>query len=208
MNDIQGSFQRTDGAERKQQLEQRLVALLLSDPQAPGHLSHLRDHGPPGAWLAAGYVRNLVWDRLHDYRERTPLEDADVIYYDQEHPDEAEEKAWEHRLGAGCPELRWSCKNQARMHVVSGLPPYGDVADAMSCWPETATAVAAAMREDGAIAVLAPHGLEDLFGLRLRPGPRLTDAGLFLRRTRSKQWLAKWPRLQLISDKDKKEELT
>ncbi len=208
MNSFQGSFRRTDEAGRKQLLEQQLVALLLSDPQAADHLRHLRDHGPPGAWLSAGYIRNLVWDRLHGYRERTPLDDADVIYYDQEHPDEAEEKVWERQLGLGLPELRWSCKNQARMHVVSGLPPYEDVADAMSCWPETATAVAAAMREDGTIAVLAPHGLEDLFGLRLQPSPRLADAGLLLRRAGSKQWLAKWPRLQLIVENDKKEEPT
>jgi hypothetical protein len=193
--------------EKHGMLQQRLISLLLADPRAAEDLRHIRDCGPQGAWLSAGYIRNLVWDHLHDYRARTPLEDADVIYYDQSNPIEAEEKAWERILLSRRPGQRWSCKNQARMHEVNGLPPYTDVADAMSRWPETATAVAAAMREDGTIAVLAPHGLEDLFGLVLRPSPLLSDAALFGRRVRSKQWLDKWPGLRLASEEEMKEEI-
>ena len=35
----------------------------------------------PDCWIAAGFVRNLVWDHLHGISPPTPLNDIDVIYF-------------------------------------------------------------------------------------------------------------------------------
>lgn len=35
----------------------------------------------PDGLIAAGFVRNLVWDHLHG-KNATPLNDVDVIFYD------------------------------------------------------------------------------------------------------------------------------
>lgn len=36
----------------------------------------------PDWWVCAGFVRSKIWDVLHGFSVRTPLQDVDVIYYD------------------------------------------------------------------------------------------------------------------------------
>jgi uncharacterized protein len=43
--------------------------------------------------------------------------------------------------------------------------------------------------------VIAPFGLDDLFGLRLRVNERSHDPEYFDERVNSKGWLDRWPRL-------------
>jgi hypothetical protein len=58
--------------------------------------------------------------------------------------------------------------------------------------------VAAAVDEAGQLRFLAPHGLEDLFALRLRPTPRYRDRpDDFHARIEAKGWLRRWPKLSL-----------
>lgn len=78
---------------------------------------------------------------LHGFKERTPISDIDVIYYDDGNTDELEEKKLEMRLRNILPDIPWSVKNEARMHVVNGIPPYSSSIDAISKFPETATSL-------------------------------------------------------------------
>jgi hypothetical protein len=89
------------------------------------------------------------------------------------------------------------------MHVRNDDRPYTSVADAMRFWPETATSVAVRQTECGDIEVAAPFGLQDLFGLIVRPTPRFAVAkyDIVLKRVREKQWLRIWPALRLIAPK-------
>lgn len=64
----------------------------------------------------AGIVRALVWDHLSRQR-RTTLDDVDVLYFDKNDCAEDQEKVLERRLLNAMPDVRWSVKNQARMHV-------------------------------------------------------------------------------------------
>src|SRR5690625_2084109 len=70
----------------------------------------------PDWWVCAGFVRSKIWDTLHEYQERTPLPDIDVIYYDTTDISETREKKLEAQLKASDPTIPWSVKNQARMH--------------------------------------------------------------------------------------------
>ncbi|QGG58264.1 D-amino-acid transaminase [Paenibacillus sp. B01] len=185
------------GRDAEAALLRRLLDFAASEPELLADLRQVREHGPPGAWLAAGYVRNLVWDRLHGRAERTPLDDADVVYFDPACPDEAAEKPWEQALAAARPGLRWSVKNQARMHPINGDEPFAGVAEAMSRWPETATPVALRLSSDDQVEALAPHGLSDLFAMKLRPSPLQRDPSLFARRVAAKGWLERWPLVRL-----------
>ncbi|QJC53952.1 nucleotidyltransferase family protein [Paenibacillus albicereus] len=182
-------------------LLRRLLDLAAAEPELMADLGHVREHGPPGAWLAAGYIRNLVWDRLHGRAERTPLDDADVVYHDPRCTDEAAEKPWEQALAGARPGLRWSVKNQARMHHKNGDEPFRGVADAMSRWPETATAVGLRLTQDGRLEAIAPHGLSDLLAMRLRPSPLQRDESLFGRRVAAKGWLERWPLVRLADER-------
>jgi uncharacterized protein len=155
--------------------------------------------GLPDCWIGAGFVRNAVWDALHGW---TPdcalLNDIDVVYFDRANASPAADAAIEHRLAASTPNLPWSVKNQARMHLRNGEEPYHDTAAAIARWPETATAVAVRLRQSR-LELLAPHGLEDLIGLIVRPTPAFAQRShAFACRLRAKNWLARWPRLRIV----------
>ena len=152
----------------------------------------------PDAWLAAGAIRNLVWDHLHGYATPTPLADADVIWF---HPGASREddERIERELTALAPGVPWQVRNQSRMHMRNNHRPYRDCADAMRYWTETATAIGAAMDQDGGIALLAPHGTGDLLSLRLRPPPE-ADRAVFHQRVAEKGWCRHWPRLVMATE--------
>lgn len=166
---------------------------MITDLQAVDSL------GLPQACIAAGYIRNFVWDVLHGYPGRTPLHDIDVLYYDPECLDVAIEKEHDARLREFRPGKDWSVKNQARMHIKNGEPPYRSVEDAMLHWPETATAVGARMNAIGDIEIIAPFGLDDLLNLEVRQSPYFRDRNIFMERIRLKEWLKIWPKLRVVS---------
>lgn len=154
----------------------------------------------PQACIAAGYLRNYVWDILHGYELRTPYNDVDVLYYDPSCLEEEVEKEYEAKLRELNPTHNWSVKNQARMHMKSGESPYCSVEDAMLRWPETATAVGVRLDRNGEVELIAPHGLDDLFSLRVRQSPYCRDNELFMRRIAQKEWLRIWPQLLVVED--------
>jgi hypothetical protein len=162
-------------------------------------LQTVRELGLPDCWIGAGFIRNAVWDALHG---RTPncalLNDIDVVFFDRANASPAADAAIENRLAASAPNLPWSVKNQARMHLRNGEETYYDTAAAIARWPETATAVAVRLRHDR-LELLAPHGLEDLIGLIVRPTPAFAQRShAFACRLRAKNWLARWPRLRIV----------
>ncbi|AMK32866.1 nucleotidyltransferase family protein [Pseudomonas mosselii] len=175
--------------------EQQIQTLIHDDPVRWRLLALVRDLGLPDAWIGAGFVRNAVWDHLHGRAMTAPQGDVDVLWFDRERCDSAEDVRLEARLQAWAPEVLWSVKNQARMHLRHGQAPYASTRDAMCYWAETATAVAVRRTQDDRCEVLAPLGLEDLFALVVRATPG--KAEVMLQREREKGWLAKWPKLRL-----------
>lgn len=176
-----------------------LQALMLSDPWRLRLLHAVRGLGLPDCWIAAGFVRNAVWDFLCGRPAAPGGGDIDVIWHDPARTDREADVAIEARLRRVEATADWSVKNQARMHLRNGDRPYRCSADAMSCWPETATAVGVRLRADGGLDIAAPHGLGDLYAGILRPTPafRHGKRAIFNARVRDKQWLKLWPVLQL-----------
>jgi uncharacterized protein len=86
------------------------------------------------------------------------------------------------------------------MHVRNGDAPYLTSEDAVARWPETATAVALRLN-GGVIDITAPHGLDDLFSMIIRPTPAFVGdkRSIFRERLRQKGWLERWPRL-IVAD--------
>jgi len=155
----------------------------------------------PDAWIAAGFVRNAVWDKLHG-RDPQPLGgDVDVIWYDSQNLEPARDRAIEAQFRALAPGIDWSVKNQARMHLRNGDAPYSGASDAMRHWPETATAIAARRTIGDRCEIAAPLGTDDLLGLVLRPtsGFVADRRAIFENRIREKRWFERWPALQFAS---------
>jgi hypothetical protein len=182
--------------------ERDILALVAGDAWRMAALGAVAGLGLPDAWIGAGFLRGAVWDRLHGYQTRTTLADIDVIYFDSEVLDPAVEAALERRLGAVSPGLPWSVRNQARMHLKNGDPPYRSSADALAHWLETPTAVALRLNQGGGLELLTPLGTEDLFSLVVRPTPhaRAHRLDAYRKRMAKKNWPAKWPRLRMIWD--------
>jgi hypothetical protein len=167
----------------------------------PGMLSALEAVASlalPDGWIGAGFIRNAVWDALHRSKEAPPLDDVDVVFFDRAHPDAERHRTIETQLRRAWPQICWSVKNQARMHARNGDAPYQNMLDAVTHWPETATAVAARWR-DGRVEMMAPHGVGDLLGLIVRPTPAFAGRPeIVRRRMREKRWLLRWPRLTVV----------
>lgn len=185
-----------------------LARLLRADPLRWHLLGIVQSSKLPDCWIAAGFVRNAVWGALHG-RNSSPLTtDVDVIYFDPLRTDPSADRAMEQTLHLREPHIRWSLKNQARMHGRNRDAPYASGVDAMRYWPETVTAIAV-RRGDGTRApdaeldIAAPFGLGDLLALVLRPTLSFTgdEHSLFDARVARKNWLYHWPKL-IICDPD------
>jgi hypothetical protein len=176
-----------------------LRTLVARDRQRMRVLGVVRDLGLPDCWVAAGFVRNCVWDHLHG-RAASPLpRDIDVIWFDPAGCTPARDAGLEATLRGRDGTLAWSVKNQARMHERNGDAPYRSATDAMRYWPETATAVGVRLDARDGIEVAAPFGLDDLFGLIVRPAGRFVvdKRAMYRERVLSKQWEQTWPGLQI-----------
>ncbi|MBU2424832.1 MAG: nucleotidyltransferase family protein [Gammaproteobacteria bacterium] len=171
-----------------------------------------RIHSMPQWCLAAGFVRNLVWDRLHGF-ELSPLNDIDLIYFCPLDISPERDLAIETYLNQLAPELPWSVKNQARMHVRNQDMAYTSCVDAMSYWPELETAIGVSYQavdtesDDQTcvgmknhpvsydIELVAPFGLNSLFTLKLSANPK-RSLSVFEHRVATKGWLTRYPLLE------------
>ncbi|MBP5980202.1 MAG: nucleotidyltransferase family protein [Halomonas sp.] len=148
--------------------------------------------------LAAGFVRNLAWDKLHGVSIPTAFNDIDLIYFDPSDISEARDRHIEKRLKQ-IADLPWSVKNQARMHVRNLDQPYTSTADAMSYWVEVQTAVGAKLDDNGEVTIIAPFGVEPLFDFTITLNARRPKPLDFKRRIAEKRWLEIWPQLKVVN---------
>lgn len=180
-----------------------LETLLLTDPRRMNIL-HIVQSLCPESWIGAGFVRDAVWDHLHHSAPQPPAGDVDVIWLNSHAMEIEADIEMENRLRERAPDVEWSVKNQARMHLRNGDTPYSSLFAALWHWPETATAVAVRLAGKARIEIIAPFGLDDLFGLRLQPTPHFKGRKYpqFRRRVEEKRWLARYPHLALIAADD------
>lgn len=177
---------------------ERLRAIIAAEPVLMNMLAAVEQVDLPDAWIAAGTIRSAVWDVLHDRPISTDWADVDVLFFDAADTSREPEAAAEVRLAELMPGLPWEVRNQARMHLKTGLPPYRDTEDGLRHFAETPTAVGV-RRRGSHIDIIAPHGLDDLFGLVTRPV--FTDdhmMGFYRARMMSKNWPARWPKVRVL----------
>lgn len=178
--------------------EELIREWMAHDPMRMRALHLARELNLPDWCLAAGFVRNLVWDKLHGFDISTPLDDIDLVYFDPAHATREHDRRIEQELGAADPDLPWSVRNQARMHARNGDAPYRSTLDAMSYWVEQETAVGVRLDGDGRIEVVSAFGLDGLFAMRITPNRRKRNSATeFSARLARKNWLWRWPELRV-----------
>ena len=173
-----------------------LKQLLQNDPFRMGALKLVASLKLPDCYIAAGFMRNLVWDYIHEYPS-TKLNDVDVVYFDVREIDNSVCENSELILQKKSPDINWQVKNQALMHLKNNDRPYKNSTDAMTFWPEKETAVGAQLGNDEQIHISSPFGTESLFRGEITFNPQ-RDKKIFLNRLESKQWLKLWPNLQVV----------
>lgn len=176
-----------------------IADLIAGDAPAMDQLRAVRALALPDWCIAAGFVRNRVWDRLHGRCPASQPADIDVLFFDRARDGRDEEARWEATLRARIPGPVWQVRNQARMHVPKGLPPHRDTAHAMTFWLETATAVGIRLEDDGRLSIVAPLGIDDLVGLVCRPTAwGAANRAAYQARIADKGWRAIWPRVRFL----------
>ena len=181
-----------------------LRALVGASPRFMAALQAVRTLGLASWCIGAGAVRNLVWDALHGHAVPSPLADVDVAYFDAGDLGAGAEQALQRRLEALAPGLPWEVTNQARVHLwfegVFGhaVPPLASLEAAVASWPEYATAVGIALDAEGGLQVIAPHGLDDLFGMVVRRNPQRVSLATYRERVAQKRYAERWPRVRVI----------
>jgi len=181
--------------------EEDVIKLIQSDDNMMKIIHTAGTLDLPDWWICAGFVRSKIWDTLHGFKERTMTPDVDVIYFDPANINEDDEKKLEDELKSLMPVIPWSVKNQARMHVVNQIPPYSSSEDAISKFPETATALGVKMDKENKLVLTAPCGLEDVLHMEIKPTPFFTEtkerAAIYEERLIMKNWTAKWPMVKV-----------
>lgn len=176
--------------------EQEIENLIKSDKWMMEILNIAESLNFPNWVIGAGFVRNKVWDYLHGYsNSKVDTNDIDLVYYDpkgnNQRSDEKLSKELKKQTG-----IDWEIVNETYAHKWNNIPPYKSIEDALSQWPETATGIGVRL-ENGKLTLLAPHGIDDLVNLIVRPSPKFPGGiEIVKKRAQKKGWFDKWPKLK------------
>lgn len=179
--------------------ENDIVAMVKKDIWMMRVLFKAEELNLPDWVIGAGFLRNKVWDYLHGIkREIADTHDIDLVYFDASHADEAHDVQLSKRMN-GVLGLDWEIVNQAYTHLWHKRElPYVCTAEGLSEWVETPTCVGVTLVH-GEPKIIAPHGIDDLVNLIVRPTPcQKGNLALFYKRIESKRWLEKWPKLRIV----------
>ena len=158
----------------------------------------------PDWCVGAGVIRNIVWDYLHSHATPSPLADVDVAFFDLSDLSREKDLVLQMQLTSQRPDVPWEVTNQAGVHLWfeehfgHAVEPLRSLHEAVSSWPETATSVAVRLTRKSKVAVLAPLGLDDLWGMVVRRNPRRVNQATYLKRIEEKRYVDRWPKVRII----------
>lgn len=179
-----------------------LEKILMKNSNLMKILEILENDGIKNYYVGAGCINQTVFNYLSGNKIDYGIKDYDIVYYDED-TDYDKEDIIIKRLENKFKDLKVSVdiKNQARVHIwyyeKYGIKrcPYLNVEDAIASWGATVTCVGVRL-EGGKLRVFAPYGLNDIFGMIIRPVKREFRKEFY--DERAKKWMEKWPRLKKI----------
>ncbi|WP_145962713.1 nucleotidyltransferase family protein [Rhizobium phaseoli] len=183
--------------------QERIVASIVLGSRAMVDVLLALRETSDSLYLGGGLIRNAVWDYLHGYASPTAVDDVDVAYFNQLDVEKRHDEDLEKKLSRLIPNVHWSVKNQARMHLVNGEAAYTSLESAILHWPETATAIVVKLKPTGRLEFIAPYGFDDLLRLIVTNTPAFASRSEVVRkRIHQKKWLMLWPRLRIWLPED------
>ncbi len=191
-------------SEHPDELTPRLRALIRSSSLLMRALRAARTVDPPDWLIGGGVIRDRAWDHLHSSAQPRPSRDVDLAFFDPCSLEGERELSVHRELTARALDICWEVTNQASVHLwyprVFGVEinPLTCSADAVATWPETATSIGIRLLGDDSLEIVAPCGLDDLFGLVQRRNPRLLTHEQYRRRVERLHISTRWPRVEIL----------
>ena len=191
---------------REASFENRLSSILLANDWFRRVIDAVASVDPPNWAVAAGVIRDLVWDHLHGYDNPAAVKDVDVPFFDSLDLTPERDDEVEARLRKRLPGVEWDAKNQAAVHLWyervfhHSIDPITSIEDGVGRFPETATAIAVRLTARGRLDIVAPYGLDDLFAMVLRRNKRQVTREYFRQRLARTNVRERWPHVTVIDD--------
>ena len=154
-------------------------------------------------YLTVGCIAQTIWNLGYAQPAEFALKDVDLIYFDEQDLSFEAEAGHERRLRDlfEHPPVKLDVKNETRVHLWYedrfgyAIKPYSSSADAIATFPTTATAVG--IRQiSSKLECCAPFGLDDLFGLVVRPNKRQITRAIY--EAKVDRWRSLWPWLTYL----------
>lgn len=157
----------------------------------------------PNWYLGAGCICQTVWNYQTSKQPHEGIKDYDLIYYNSTDISYETEDSERQRIAASFGNLPIAIDviNEARVHLWyeekfgKKIDQYKTCEDAINAWPTTSTSIG--IRKIGKeYFVYAPYGLNDLFGMIVRPNKTLITHEIYQKKV--DKWTKIWPELKVI----------
>jgi uncharacterized protein len=181
-----------------------LEAIIRSEPVLMDVLEAVRDLRVPDGWLVSGAIYNLVWNRLTDRASFYGVNDIDIIYFDGDDLSWDAEDRVIRLIEAALLDVPVPVqpRNQARVHLWYeqkfgiAFAPLASACESLERYASKTHAVAARLDDAGALELVAPFGLDDLFAFRVTPNT-LADSRV-THTTKGERIRAMWPEVSVV----------
>jgi hypothetical protein len=159
------------------ELRRRFEEIVRGDRDLAHLLGAARELALPQWRVVSGCLYQTVWNVLMKKPVRTGIKDYDLIYFDDSDLSWEAEDQVVRRVGAcirGLP-APVEARNQARVHLWfkqrfgADYPPLRSADESLMRYASIVHAVGVRLEVDGQLDVIAPFGLDDLFGMVIRP---------------------------------------
>lgn len=186
-----------------QQQTKHLIDIVLQNPNVKTILEGNPFPKHDNWYLGAGCVCQSVWNLISGKDIAEGIKDYDLVYYDaSDISKESEETELKRvrKLFSSLP-VEIDVVNEARVHLWfekdfgKRIEQLKSCEDAINGWPTTATATGINKIENK-VNVYAPYGLNDLFGLVVRPNKPSVIKWVYEKKV--EKWTKKWPNLKVI----------
>lgn len=188
---------------KKQMTKNDLKLLLRENKELMEILGIVQELSLKDSWVAAGAVRNVIWNALSGKAGFDWDSDVDLVFFDPNMTYEDTLKI-EEELNKRYPIYQWQVRNQVHMHRHNPkTAPYLSACDAISKYPETFTSIALRLQGDELV-LFAPYGIEAILTFECHPTPYFLEnperMAIYRKRFSQKNWRQKWPYLTFFED--------
>lgn len=187
-----------------ERLREKFVQLVLLNPTNEGLMARLPELDLPDWCVVAGCLCQSVWNAITGFPPNHGIADHDVFYYDPSDLSWEAEDEVIRRCAAVFSDLgvEVQVRNQARVHLWYpekhgvACAPLLSSRDGIDGFLSQASCLGLRTELGGTHTVYAPFGLDDVFGMVVRPNRRRDLPSAYYEKT--ERWLQAWPTLTVL----------